>query len=436
MGFFDRVKNIFPVDSRRRNWQSLINESFAGAWQRGVVIDSKENLLRFATVYSCVTGIAQDIAKLHLEHLRVDSDGIKRPFNTRLAQLFRRPNRYQTQFQFFEQWVISKLLTGNTYALKQRGMGGEVEALYILEPEFVTVLVSDDGEVFYQLRRDNLSQNSDITVPASEIIHDRAACLYHPLVGISPIFACAYAATMGRAITENSAGFFQNNAQPGGILTAPGRISDETAARLKQDWQNKYSGKNAGAVAVLGDGLKFERMTVTATDAQLIEQLKWTSANVAQAFRYPLYKLGEGAPPISNNVVALNNEYYAGCLQPIIESAESVLDLAFSLGENERLEFNLEGLSRMDGEARIKAATESLKVATINEARAKLNLPPVEGGGSVYSQQQNYALEDLVRLRQLEFAQMEGSQNEPEPQTDPVEQTRALMQQLRKGLIK
>ena len=89
---------------------------------------------------------------------------------------------------------------------------------------------------------------------------------------MSPIFAAGLAATQGLHIQSNSATFFKNGSNPGGVLTAPGAISDETAARLKVAWSTNYSGENAGKVAVLGDGLKYEAMAVTATDAQLIEQ--------------------------------------------------------------------------------------------------------------------------------------------------------------------
>src|SRR3546814_17413999 len=79
--------------------------------------------------------------------------------------------------------------------------------------------------------------------------------IFHPLVGLSPIFASGLAATQGLKIQENSANFFANASKPGGLLIAPGRIDPENAARLKETWETNYSGANAGHSAVLGDGL-------------------------------------------------------------------------------------------------------------------------------------------------------------------------------------
>jgi phage portal protein BeeE len=133
-------------------------------------------------------------------------------------------------------------------------------------------------------------------------------------------------------------------------------------------------------------------------------------------------------------VEMLNLEYYSGCLQPLIESMESVLDDGLGLPQGTHMQFDLEGLTRMDTESRFKTASESLKVASINEARKKLNMPPIDGGDSVYLQVQNYSVEDLVKLRQMEFASME---NQQAPIDDPENELEAknLIDRMRKGIL-
>lgn len=444
MGFRDRIKSwLQPVDSRSGGWRSIISESYAGAWQQGVTVEANEGLMRFSAVYGCISGIAGDIAKLPLNVLREQSE-INVPQRTgKVVDLLKKPNKFQTRFQFVQQFVLSKLIHGNTYCLKVRSSDGKISNLIVLDPEFVTVLVSDSGDVFYQLRRDNLSQVSDITVPASEVLHDRHTPIFHPLVGVSPIYACGMSATLGNSITNASAAFFKNKSTPSGLLSAPGRINDDTAARLKAHWQKEYSGQNAGQVAVLGDGLKFERMTVSAVDAQLIEQLRWSVEDVARAFRYPLFKLQAGAPILAGSAEELNLQYYSDTLQPLIEAMEAVFNDGLELTSTLHVEFDVEGLGRMNTEARFRTAGESLKVASHNEARARLNLPPIAGGDSIYSQVQNYSLSDLERLRSLEFEAMQREATQPDPtiqEPEPKEptaedQTRALIEALRKGLF-
>src|SRR5690606_18147617 len=102
-----------------RGWFPLIRESFSGAWQRNIEL-KPESILSFHAVFACQTLIASDIAKLRVK-LVEDRDGIwtevSRPA---YSPVLRKPNHFQNRIQFFESWVLSKLQSGNTYALKGR----------------------------------------------------------------------------------------------------------------------------------------------------------------------------------------------------------------------------------------------------------------------------------------------------------------------------
>lgn len=395
--FFGREKALNQPENRS-GWRSVM-ESFAGAWQQNVEV-KLDSVLAYSTVNSCITRISNDIAKLGLKLVRKDADGIWTEVASPVfSPILERPNGFQNRLQFFQHWVASKLVHGNAYILKQRDGRGVVRSLYVLDPSRVRVLVSDGGEVFYELRRDAISglEDETILVPSSEIIHDRMNTLHHPLVGVSPIYACGLAATQGLRIQSNSAAFYGNGARPSGILIAPGEIKPETAQRLKEAWETNYSGANTGKVAVIGDGLRYEPMMMSAVDAQMIETLKWTAETVANCFHVPFYKVG-GPPPSYNNIEALNTQYYADCLQVQIESIELCLDDGLELPNGYGTEFDLDDLLRMDTATLIKAEAEAVKagIKAPNESRKRLNLPPTDGGEAPYLQQQNYSLAALA----------------------------------------
>jgi HK97 family phage portal protein len=333
-------KALSPVGQGRGGWYRIF-EPFAGAWQTNVEIRYDSVLSNHAD-FACRTLIASDIAKLRIKLVQKDADGIwSETTNPAYSPVLRKPNHFQNRMQFMESWVLSKLQRGNALILKQRDARGVVNRLYVLDWALVTPLVADDGSVFYQLNTYNLAGlPASVTVPAREVIHDRFNCFFHPLIGLSPIFAGGLAAVQGLAIQNDSTLFFQNGAQPGGILTAPGAISDETAKRLKEHWDTNFSGKNSGKVAVLGDGLKYEAMKAKAVDSQLIEQLKWSAEVVCSTYHVPPYKIGVGTMPTYNNIQSLNVEYYAQCLQVLIESIELCLDEGLGMGENIGTEFD------------------------------------------------------------------------------------------------
>src|SRR5690606_2174574 len=138
-----------------------IKESYSGAWQQNVTI-SQDTVLSFHAVFACQTLIASDISKLRVKLVAQDSDGIwSETKNAAYSPVLRKPNGFQNRMQFFENWVLSKLQRGNAYILKQRDGRGVVVRLYVLDPQLVTPLVSDSGEVFYELRVDNLTGVQD-----------------------------------------------------------------------------------------------------------------------------------------------------------------------------------------------------------------------------------------------------------------------------------
>jgi HK97 family phage portal protein len=399
------TKALAPVDGSR-SWWPVIREFSAGAWQSNITVDVNHVLSNHAD-FACKTLIASDIAKLRVKLVQKDrASGVWIEVDNFNFRVLVKPNHFQTRIQFFESWLTSKLQRGNAYVLKVRDSVEKVIALYVLDPGLVRPMVAEDGSVFYELRKDNLSglDGQTLMVPASEIIHDRINCLFHPLVGVSPIFAAGLAAMQGLTIQEAMTNLFQNGARPSGVLTAPGSIGDDTAARLKEYFDTNFSGANAGKVAVVGDGLTYMPMTAKAVDAQLIEQLKWTAEVVCSVYHVPPYKIGIGTmPSYNNNIQSLNVEYYSQCLQRHIEDIEILLDEGLGLnGEGGRgatlgTEFDVDGLLRMDSTSLFEMLDKGKSVMTLDERRRRIDLPKLSvGGGTVYLQQQDHSVEAIA----------------------------------------
>ena len=117
---------LSAVDGRAGGggWWPIVRESYAGAWQQNVSVTA-ETVLAHAAVYACITLIASDIGKLRIRLVEQDDDGIwQETENTAHSPFLRKPNRYQTRIKFYEQWVTSKLIHGNTYVIKQRDQRG------------------------------------------------------------------------------------------------------------------------------------------------------------------------------------------------------------------------------------------------------------------------------------------------------------------------
>lgn len=393
-------KRVGPIGlgSRSGGWVNVVKESFPGAFQRDIEITTSD-VLAFPTVYRCINLISSDVAKLRVRLVQQDSHGIWAEVkNAAYSPVLRKPNRHQTRIQFFESWMISKLTNGNAYILKQRDGRNVVTGLFVLDPTRVEPLLAKDGSLFYRLQVDEMSDVAEpVLVPAREMIHDRMNPLHHPLIGVSPIYAAGLAASQGRRIQEESWSFFANGAKPGGFLMSSEEIDQEDADKIKVKWREAFTGKNAGNVAVLADGLKYEALTISAHDSQLIEQLKWSSEVVCQAFGVPAYKAGVGQPPANTTVEASNQQYYSDCLQTHIEHIELLLDEGLGCPEGLGTEFDLDDLLRLDSKSLMEVLDKSKGKMTVNEQRRRLGLPPVKGGDTVYMQEQDHSLEALAK---------------------------------------
>lgn len=397
------------IPESRGGWYPIVKEGFAGAWQTNVdtpLID----VLSHPTVFACVTLIANDISKMRCELVVEREDDVWEPIEVpAFSPVLREPNGFQVPLHFFRSWFLSINQAGNTYALKVRDERAVVRRMYVLDPWRVRPLVSPDGSVFYELKSDVLNQVPEspvggVVVPASEIMHDLVNPLFHPLVGISPLYAAGIPAILGLKIQVNSTHFFGNGSQPGGLLIAPTNITDEQAARLKTTWETNFTGSNAGKIAVIGNEMKYQPMSQPANDAQLPEQWLAASQAIADAFHVPFYLVG-GPMPNYNNIQAQNVQYFTQCLQPLTVSCEQVLDKGLGLspdridGKRYGTQFNVNDLLWMDSATMMAVQKDGVAggLLTPNEGRASLNRGPKEGGDSPYLQQQYFSLEALAR---------------------------------------
>lgn len=425
----------------QRGWYRIF-EPFAGAWQKNCEVKQCD-LVCYPTLYACIMRKSSDIGKLPfcLMQQNATNEIWTSVDNSAYSPVLRKPNNYQTAQQFREVWCISKLTQGNTYVLKRRDARGVVVALYVLDPCRVMPMVTETGQVYYQLNTDRLNTLPEgypadkLLVPASEIIHDRAVCIHHPLIGVPPLCAAYWPTVKNLKILQSSAQFFNNNSQPGGILTAPAGMSDTDAQLVRDYWQTAYTGDNAGKVAVIGADMKFTSFAMKGADSQLVEQMQYSDRQICQPFGIPPYIVGVGEIPAGLKVDDVMNTYYSLGLQSDIEAMEYLMDEGLGISKPLGIELDLEPLLRMDQtkQAEFETKLVSGKIKTPDEARRKFNLAPTGGGDTLWGQQQDYPLGMLADRADWDPNMQGPKPAEPpqEPEPDPSnDELRSLVDQL------
>lgn len=404
-----------------------------GEWQMRSREASDETLFAFGAVYACIQIISGDCGKLPVQFYDIDNKTGDQELNRSypLNALFRRPNVYQNRMQFITALVISYLTTGNAYVYGKRDARNLISEMHVLDPRAAWPYVSDSGAIFYRCSPNILAGITEPSmIPARDMSHIRLQFSpSYPLVGVSPIFAAASSSAVGQRILYNTQQFFGNGAQPGGVLEAPGKISDDLAKRMREDFDQNYVNKRTGKTAVLGEGLTFKQLSMSAVDSQLIEQLRWSVEDIARVFRMPATMIGDQGKTTYRNSEQQARAYLNGCLDFHLSGIVEELNKFFELGASMTMAFDLSFLLRTETDVRFDANGKAINggFMTPNEIRKREGLPPKPNGDKLLVQGAMRSLDVIVAAPATTGANPESgtsdkpaeNADEPKPETEP-----------------
>lgn len=349
-----------------------------------------------AAVLAAVNVISQDIAKLPLLiYRRLPGGGREVATDHPLYPILaRKPNPYQSRFTFREQQQAHLLLRGNAYLLKVFNARGRLTALIPLNPDRVAIWVGM-GEPYYEALRSvgmiesHYLQGLPARLSQQQVLHVPGLSLD----GVGGVSVISYAReTIGLALATEQYGakLFGQGARPSGTLTHPGKLSPEGASRLRDSWSSAYSGiANAGKVAVLEEGMKFEALALSNEDAQFLGSRQFSIVEIARIFRLPPHKLMDLGRATWSNIEQMSMEYVNDSLMPWLERWEAALEDGL-LDDRERedyfIEHDISRLLRGDSTSRSNYIKSLFYTGalTVNEVRSLEGRNPVEGGERRY----------------------------------------------------
>src|SRR4029077_10872109 len=118
-----------------------------------------------------------------------------------------------------------------------------------------------------------------------------------------------------------------------GILTTDMNLSTAQVGQLREAWKAQSSGMNAGGVPLLTMGVKFQPMSVSNEDAQIVEQLKLNDRTIAAVFGVPGIIIGITEGGTARSAEAVMTEWLAGALGWLINHVEVAIDAFVGLNE-------------------------------------------------------------------------------------------------------
>ena len=346
---------------------------------------SSRRALQCGAVFSCVGLLAESIAQLPLKFYVTNGDNKLEDRQHYIYNLLaRRPCSWLNSFAWRELAMMLLCLRGDFYAYKVRDNQGRVKELLPLMPGSISVRQLPNWELEYRIY---LSNGEYKTVTENEIFH----VMYRSLDGIkglSPIAFSRQAINLSIAVEEHGYKTFTNGAKPGGVLKIPTAISKEAYQRLKENWQSAYSGDNAGTTAILEQGVDFSPVSMTNSDAQYLETMRFQVEQIARIFRVPLFMIQSTEKNTSwgSGIEQMALGFVRFTLLPWIKRWEDAIykDLISEFDTNNKyfVKFNVEGLERGSISARATAYQQfvNMGVYSPNDIRKLEDMNPREGG--------------------------------------------------------
>jgi HK97 family phage portal protein len=323
--------------------------------------------MQHSAVWGCVDLIAGSISTLPLAAYR---DGDERPLPA-LPPILRAPSAGWSLPEFIYATLQSLLLRGNAYGLivDRAGAGLLPSQVELLAYERVGVEVN--GTVTYRVDGHEVD-------PAS-IWHCRAFTAPGQVLGLSPLQHAKQAAGLGLGAERYAARFFGESAIPAGVITSDQDIKQDRATTIKERWRAAHQGHRD--IAVLGNGARFQAITIPPEEAQFPEATKANVATICRYYRVPpeLMASDSGGSLTYANVEQRALDFLTFCLRRWIVTMEVALSALLS--STTTVKFNAAALVRTDLLTRYQAHESAIRAGwkLRSEVRELEDLPAIPG---------------------------------------------------------
>ncbi len=376
----DRLQNEIRL-SDAQSWSDAFDVGSGSI--AGPVVNS-ETAMKATAVFACVRVLAGAIQSLPLDVKNVNGEPLPHAHNM-WKLLNEAPSDLHTSAVFREAFVSDMCTVGDGIALLDRTYGGDTLGVYHVPSNAISV-TRQDGRLKYAVPLSSgfevFDQDDVLHVPFLGMRNNR---------GLSPIQYARESIGLALSGAEYAGRFFSNGGMIGGYLTFPSKVGEEQAHEIRDYWMRKHQGlANAHKPAVLSEGGEYKNITLSAEDAQLLQQREFQVADICRIFGVPPWMVGamEKTTSWGTGMEQMFTSFVILTLTPHLTRIEQ--EITRKIGRGYKVDFDTKGLLRGDTKTRFEAHKSAIGgnqlpgFMTVNEVRAAEGLQPIEGGDGLY----------------------------------------------------
>lgn len=325
--------------------------------------------------YACINARAENVSKAKIILFKLTNKGLDKIElrKHKFIDLINKPNKRNQSFKELLHKISASLdLYGNSYIYIHRNALGEPVGLYHLPSKSVKVILNEEKSEVDKYSYFN--GKSEVKFPRKDIIHFLIPDPNSSFTGKSIISGFNYSLDIDFMQNLYQKNFYLNNASLGVILESENPLTDEQYYKLKDMFEEDYSGAhNAGKALILEGGVTAKPYQANPRDVEILPSRKMIRDEILAIFRVPKIILGiteEVNRANSRESMKIFNDYVIKPFTKICIESKLNIFLRENYGE-ENLELTMEYEFEIDRELQLKTIEIYSKygIATNDELR-------------------------------------------------------------------
>lgn len=279
------IRNLWPFGRKAKELTydqvADLIDGVAGSRVAGMDVNDK-SALQVATVLACVKVISDGCATPDIHVFREKQDGTREKATNipEYRLLSRRPNEWQTSFEWRRLMTIHAALTGAGLSIKIRGANNRVQELIPVEPGRWDVRRINRYELRYRCW-DEFGMIGEFTPDEVFVLN---GVQWDWCKSLNAVKLASSAIGLAMATERSMQSMHANGMRPSGVYSVEGNLNAEQYERLSE-WIAKQAGPDRfGKPLVLDRSAKWLQTASTAIDAQSNETRRTQVEEICRAY--------------------------------------------------------------------------------------------------------------------------------------------------------
>ncbi|RYE43960.1 MAG: phage portal protein [Hyphomicrobiales bacterium] len=370
----------------------------------GTVVIASDGALQIDAVWACIDRRANLIASLPFFAYK-EKDGEKvLARTTRLyALLSDSPNSRMTPFEFWRAMMVNYDLRGNAYARIDRDTPaegqnlGEATALWPMPADQVRAVVLDNGSMVYEY----MVGGTTVVLGEESVLHLKN--LGNGTVGLSKLDYMASTTDEVAKAQGSAAKVFGNSGKPTAILMIDSALTKEQREGLRANYGELTSGSTA-RLAVLEANMKYQQLSLSPTDQQLLETRRYGVEQICRWFDVPAVLVNHPGVVQYGNHDIIEGIFYKLSIAPMLQNIEQAFRKRVMTPRQRAsmvCEFQMDALLRGSASQRAEMYAKGLQNGWITRAEVRQleGWPYMEGTNVLTAQSNLLPLDKLGQVK-------------------------------------